>query len=282
MLRDVRTVIASPLWPDEMTAIGTVALAFVTLAAILVTLMITRRDRQNAISDSADERKAADDRVDRQISASAEQLQAERKAADDRLERQTSASAAQLELERTAADERLRRQIEAAADEAQLERELAKDREQLAEAYAVQVTAARMDPQKFGSQITTSDQNDPITCPCVFVVNSGHYTITRIEAQFSPEGASLLTYGRRTHLSSWARLPPEVIEQTGLARPERNVRNDTLTPADMGLLFAHDAMAESKIFGCYPIVRWRDHWGQMWEHKLGVVRKITEGDQWRA
>jgi hypothetical protein len=70
------------------------------------------------------------------------------------------------------------------------------------------------------------------------------------------------------------------VHKLGISEPERNVRNDTLTPADMGLLFVRDAMAESKIFGCYPVVRWRDRWGQVWEHKLGVVREIKEGEQW--
>jgi hypothetical protein len=36
------------LWPDATIAIGTVALAFVTLVTIIVTIVITRRDRRNA------------------------------------------------------------------------------------------------------------------------------------------------------------------------------------------------------------------------------------------
>ena len=76
-----------------------------------------------------------------------------------------------------------------------------------------------MDPKTYGSQITTSDPKDPITCLCVFVVNAGHYTITEIHAQFSPEGSSLVGYGDRVHLSSWAKLPHEIIHRIGLSAP---------------------------------------------------------------
>lgn len=248
----------SPLWPNEMTAIGTICLALVTLAAIIVTVVITRQDRQNTVSDALAERNAADDRLNRQIAVSATQLQSEREASDQRLQRQLDAAEAQAQAERDAACER----------------------EQLMGAYAVQVTPARMDPKNYGSQIMTSDPKDPITCPCVFITNTGHYTITDVQAQFSPDGKSLVGYEDRVHISSWAMLPPKLVHSFGLSAPERNIRNDTLTPADMGLLFVSDAMAESKIFGCYPVVRWRDQWGQRWEHKLGVVRKITENERW--
>jgi C4-dicarboxylate-specific signal transduction histidine kinase len=114
----------SPLWPDETTAVGTVALAFVTVVAILVTLMITRQDRRNSAEDSTSERKDADARLERQISASVEQLQAERQAADARLERQIAASTEQLQAERQTADARL-----------QAEHDSLQEREQLSEAY---------------------------------------------------------------------------------------------------------------------------------------------------
>jgi hypothetical protein len=86
----VRSFVSHRLWPDEMTAIGTVALAFVTFIAIIVTIVIARRDRRNAMADAQGERDAADARLDRQIAASASQLEAERAAADDRLQNSLS------------------------------------------------------------------------------------------------------------------------------------------------------------------------------------------------
>jgi F0F1-type ATP synthase epsilon subunit len=252
-----------PDWASIMTAIGTVAVA---IAAVGIALWTDWRSGVRIAAEQARHDKETAD---------------ERALADKRLADQQAHSDKQLADEREAADARLQRQLEAAAAQAQTERDAGREREQLAEAYAVQVTPARMDPKTYNSQITTSDPEDPITCPCVFIANTGHYTITEIHAQFSPEGSSLVGYGDRVHLSSWAKLPPEIVHRIGLSAHERNVRNDTLTPADMGLLFVHDAMAESKIFGCYPVVRWRDQWRQRWEHKLGVVRKIAEGEQWK-
>ena len=30
----------------------------------------------------------------------------------------------------------------------------------------------------------------------------------------------------------------------------------------------------------YPLVRWTDRWGTRWEHRLGEVRQIRDGQDW--
>jgi hypothetical protein len=217
---------APPLWPDETTAIGTVTLACVTFVAIIVTIVITWRDRKNAVTDAERERTAADNRLNRQVEASAAQLQVERAAADARLQRQLDTAAAQLQAEHDAA----------------------KDQEQLADAYLVQITPGRMFPDLYGTQVTTSPDT-PVACPCVIIVNRGHYTITEIHAQSTPDGRSLLTYGKREHFSALRDLPRQMSDYID---DEPDIRLDTLTPTDAGLRFSHDAIAETNLHGTYP------------------------------
>jgi hypothetical protein len=73
---------AQPLWPGELTAWGTLAVA---VAAVAVALFAEWRagirvaqERQHSAQVLADERKAADDRLARQVAASEAQLRAER------------------------------------------------------------------------------------------------------------------------------------------------------------------------------------------------------------
>jgi hypothetical protein len=110
------------------------------------------------------------------------------------------------------------------------------------------------------------------------ILNGGRYTITQVEARLSPDGRSITSYDKTEHFSSYFQLPEPLLD--GLEGPERDVRLSIITPSDLGLRFTHDAMAIRNIQGSYPIVRWRDHQGQKWEHKLGVVRKINENEQW--
>jgi hypothetical protein len=99
-----------------------------------------------------------------------------------------------------------------------------------------------------------------------------------VEARFSPDGRSINSYGKTEHFSSYIQLSPALLE--GLEGPERDVRLSILTPSDVGLRFTHDAVAIRNIQGSYPMVRWHDHQGQNWGHKLGMVRKISESEEW--
>jgi hypothetical protein len=53
-----------------------------------------------------------------------------------------------------------------------------------------------------------------------------------------------------------------------------------LTPFDTGIRFETDQIHEKYLSGPYPVVRWMDHRGTHWEHKRGVVRQITDNEQW--
>jgi len=265
-----------PLWPDEATAIGTIALAFLTFVAVVVTIAVTRKDRQNAVSDANIERGLADARLDRELAASGAQLQDERAAADQRLQRQLDASAQQLQDERAAADQRLQRQLDASAQQLQDERAVIEKREQLAEAYLVQVTPGRMSVEWYGSLIST-EPGTAITCPCVIIVNRGNYTITDICARFSYDGTSVMQYDKQEHFSGLRGLPEEL---SNYIADEPDIRLTTLTPTDVGLRFSHDAIAKRNLHGAYPIVRWRDRWDQTWEYKLGIVYEVESNQPW--
>ena len=243
-----------PLWPDEATAIGTIALAFLTFVAVVVTIAVTRKDRQNAVSDANIERGLADARLDRELAASGAQLQDERAAADQRLQRQLDASAQQLQDERAVIEKR----------------------EQLAEAYLVQVTPGRMSVEWYGSLIST-EPGTAITCPCVIIVNRGNYTITDICARFSYDGTSVMQYDKQEHFSGLRGLPEEL---SNYIADEPDIRLTTLTPTDVGLRFSHDAIAKRNLHGAYPIVRWRDRWDQTWEYKLGIVYEVESNQPW--
>lgn len=111
------------------------------------------------------------------------------------------------------------------------------------------------------------------------MVNRGHYAITRVQARFFADG-TILSYDKIEHLSSWHNLPPE-LRGVGELSPSKSIAGrDVLTPADLAMRFLTDDMAERFLVGSYPIVRWQDHWGTWWEHKKGVVREITNGEEW--
>lgn len=110
------------------------------------------------------------------------------------------------------------------------------------------------------------------------VVNHGRYTITRVEAQICLSG-TLTSYDTTEHFSSYYSLPDPLIRDMVWEARDRSL--STLTPADLGLRYTTDVMATKFLVGNYPIVRWTDRWGTLWEHKQGVVRQVAEGEQWR-
>jgi len=223
---------ATPQWPADWTAVGTVALAAVTVAAIITTIVITVQDRKRADKQLAGERAAADKRLADEIRA---------------------------------ADERLRQ-----------ERQGYQDQEQWAEAYLVQVTRAR---RSYYPPTNQPPPDEPVDHAVAIVVNHGRYTITRVEARLYASG-NVTSYKTTEHLSSWFNLP-EPLRPQGIWEAEGAPSNN-LTPMDLGLRYTSDVLAKRLLTGNYPIVRWTDRWGQQWEHKQGVVRKMTEGEEWHA
>jgi hypothetical protein len=247
------------IW-NALTALGTVAVA---VAAVGIAIWGDRR---------------TDARIQDERARSDRQLAEERALADKRLADQLAHSDAQLAGERAAADARLKEELAHADAELAEEHRIAREREQWAEAYAVEVTAAQMSPEEYGSRITT-EPDVPIACPVAIVVNRGHYAITDVYARFRAGTGGLTAYGRTEHFSSWLTHPGEI--KIGVTGPERNLSPTTLTPFDAGLRFSEDAKAVRYLAGSYPIIRWRDRWGTRWESKQGVVRQVAEGEDWK-
>jgi hypothetical protein len=258
------------IW-DALTAIGTVAVA---VTAVGIAIWGERRTDRRI----EDERKRSDELIAAEHTRADRQLAEERVLADKRLADQLAHSDAQLAAERAAADARLKEELAHADAKLAEERQIAREREQWAEAYAVEVSAGQMSPEEYGSRITT-EPDVPIACPVAIVVNRGHYVITEVYARFRSGTGGLLAYGRTEHFSSLWNLRGEIL--AGVIRPERNLSPTTLTPADAGLRFSEDAKAVRYLAGSYPIIRWRDRWGTQWESKQGVVRQVAEGEDWK-
>jgi len=183
-----------------------------------------------------------------------------------------------LAEEREAAGKRLREEITAGDERLRRDHQAAQEREQVAEAYAVQVTPAAMTPEAFGSR-TIRDPDVPIECPVVVVVNRGHYTITGLQAQLWTGGNARTGYDRTEYFSSRWNVPSQITQLLSWNRMDMPA--GVLAPADAGMRYSHDALAVSSLHGCYPAVRWRDHWGTCWEHKQGIVRAIAEDEEWK-
>jgi hypothetical protein len=258
------------IW-NALTAIGTVAVA---VAAVGIAIWGERRTDGRI----KDERKRSDELIAAEHARADRQLAEERALADERLADQLAHSDAQLAEERAAADARLKEELEHADAKLAEEHRGAREREQWAEAYAVEVTTARMSPEAYGSRIT-SEPDVPIACPVAIVVNHGHYAITDVYARFRAATGGLLAYGKTEHFSSLWNHDGNIMD--GVTEAERNLSPTTLTPADAGLRFSEDARTVRDLAGSYPVIRWRDRWGTQWENKQGVVRQVAEGEDWK-
>lgn len=188
---------------------------------------------------------------------------------------------AQLAAERTHSAELLATEQEFSRAQIAEERRLALEREQLAEARAVQVVHAE--------KLTSSDRepyNEPdedIRALVAIVVNHGSAVITRVEAQFhlhsNSGGGSFVGTNRTEWLSGYGELHESL--RAGLAGPPGfNLSFDRLAPWDRGIRFSTDPMATKFTRGWYPVVRWTDRWGLRWEHARGEVRQINESAPW--
>jgi hypothetical protein len=238
----------TPLWPTEWTGAGTVLLAVVTVGAVLSTIVITRQDRKRA---------------------------------DKRLAAEQARHDTEVAEERRLADERLKTQHDQSEEQFRTEQSRMTEREQYTEAYAVQVTvgeitAASEPPNEYGDPGA-----DAAKRIAALVVNRGRYAITRVTAQFSPEGRSLTTPSRVVRiLASFESLPQELRGDFGPLQDKRG-HGDTLAPWDAGMRFESGDVGIRHLAGPYFVVRWVDRWGTSWEHKQGEVAPITEGQQWR-
>jgi septal ring factor EnvC (AmiA/AmiB activator) len=152
------------IW-NALTAIGTVAVA---VAAVGIAIWGERRTDGRI----GEERKRSDELITAEHTRADRQLAEERVLADKRLADQLAHSDAQLAGERAAAEARLKEELAHADANLAEEHRIAREREQWAEAYAVEVTTAQMSPEAYGSRIT-SEPDVPIACPVAIVVNHG-------------------------------------------------------------------------------------------------------------
>ena len=244
----VNLAAGAPLWPDEWTGVGTVLLAIVTLGAILSTIFITRQDRKRADKRFADEQARHKTEVDE---------------------------------ERRLAEARLKAQQEQSENHFSTEQWRITEREQYSEAYAVQVTVGELNtasepPDQFGDP-----GSDAAKRLAALVVNRGRYGITRVSAQFSPDGKSLTSPSRSVRIpASFDSLPRELRGEFGSLRDKRG-HGDTLAPWDAGMRFESANTGVRHLAGPYFVVRWVDRWGTNWEHKQGVVEPVAEGQSWK-
>lgn len=230
-------VAGGPSWADIMTAFGTVG---AVIAAVSIALWADWR--------------------------SARRIREERERSDRQLEAEQERSDRQLKEER----ERSQAQIEE-------ERWITREREQLAEAYAVQIVSARASVSEVYGH---SDPEDPSMCPMAIMVNHGLYAVTRVEARFS-NGRTTYRANQTHHLSAFSRLPDELkgAEDHAMPWPE-DLTVVSLTPQDPGLRLIGPAVLVRQSLDDYPIVRWTDRWGTRWEHRRGEVRQVRDDEEW--
>jgi hypothetical protein len=226
-----------PGWTDILTAVGTVGAVIV---AVGIALWTERR--------------------------SDKRLKEERARSDRALAEQQKQAGAAIEDERAYGRAEL--------DE---ERRIAREREQLTQAYAVQVVLSQHPGKGSGSNQYGDRQPSHTWRLTAIVVNHGLYTISRVEIQFCI-GNSLTPQHRYERVPGFDDLPKELRrgDRAGSELPLRGV----LTPFDKGIRFETDEIHEDHLVSPYPIVRWVDHWGTWWEHKRGAVRRIADGEQW--
>jgi hypothetical protein len=192
---------------------------------------------------------------------------------------------ARLADERSHSENLLAREQAFSRAQLEEERQAVREREQLTEAYAVQVVlgekpqvVADVPIEELSTAANIYGKSVDLMHLAAVIVNCGSYTITRVEAQFSPDGRSMIPHHRWVRVSSFPDLPERVKEDFEAA-PETAMYH-TLTPRDAGLRFETDAIDRRHLQSPYSVVRWTDRWGTRWEHNRGEVRRIDESTPW--
>ncbi len=152
----------------------------------------------------------------------------------------------------------------------QKERDFARDREQLAEAYRVQVILKKRAKGGPGTRRLVA-----------YVVNHGGQTITEVDARFTPDGQILAEPPEPQRVRGQRVPPPPIVARMSGESVEVTSHGDRLTPFDAGLQFATGDIDERQLTKPGVIVRWTDQWETRWENKYGVVRKIDKDADWK-
>lgn len=90
------------------------------------------------------------------------------------------------------------------------------------------------------------------------ITNKDKYTITRVEAQFSPDGQRLHPHDVSTRMADLDKLP-DVPRANQPGRTEWAYGN-VLTPWDAGMRFEVKGIHQRHIAAPYAVVRWTDRW----------------------
>lgn len=158
------------------------------------------------------------------------------------------------------------------------ERRLTRERDQLAEAYAVQVASGEQAVGHGGPVATGEGVEAEVKRLAVMVVNHGSFTITGVEAQLCLSGKSMQQYHSYQRVTGFEEIP-SLVTAGFFVSPERAV-SKVLTPFDGGIRFETADIHKRHLSGPYPVVRWTDHWGTRWEHKGGVVQPVSDDQPW--
>jgi hypothetical protein len=151
-----------------------------------------------------------------------------------------------------------------AASDTQLrtEREEARTAVQEADAWAVQVDLSDSLVARQGSP-PSGDK-----CLLATVTNNGTRALGRVRARFSPDGSTRIgvrhsNYVPRNKLDGFL-IPLDTINQPGVLAPGGIMQ------------FGSDVIGAAQLTAPEVIVRWRDPYGQEWQHRHGHVTRIAD------
>jgi hypothetical protein len=153
----------------------------------------------------------------------------------------------------------------------------ARDREQLAEAYQVEVALGQKAAGE-PKEPVYEEPDDSVRQLAALVVNHGSYTISGIEARFIINGKDPISPASDTRLGGYDKLPARL--QAGHERMEDTRFGDVLTRWDVGMRFKSYPVPERDLVDAYPVVRRTDRWGTRWQHQRGEVRQVKDNPPW--
>jgi hypothetical protein len=224
--------------------------AFGTVGAVIVAVGIALWTERRSDGRLKDQQKRSDERLadERRLTATtlAEQRAHERAAVDD----ERAHGRAQLEEERW----------------------LAGEREQFAQASAVQVQLAS---KRTAGQ---SPGDTKFKQLAAFVKNRGDFIIRNVEVVFSlgPNGPRVdaMTSERVAPVSDDPRL------RNGFEASVELLGREVLAPWDVGLRFESPVVPVRDLAGPYVVARWEDRWGTVWELGRGKLRQVKDDQDW--
>lgn len=147
------------------------------------------------------------------------------------------------------------------------ERQLYQDREQRAQASAVQVLLVRKESVQPKTSILMA-----------IVTNHGRETITGLQARYSLDRSSILTFARSQRVASHLNLHPDL--SAGVKPVESAAYAASLTQWDIALDFESDPTSDDRLGDPVALVRWTDRWGTTWESRRNEIRKVDPGSEW--